>query len=277
MTIKKPDRLALVTGGGGELGRAFCLHLAVRGWHVVIVDCDTARSHETLSFIENEGGTGQVEILDISDQTAWHQLREKLQQNWEKLDLFVNNAGICASGQIGEMHLNTFMDVINTNLLGIVYGCNSMVPWMKAARSGGHIINIASITAMLSFPAMGAYNVSKAGVMAFSETLYSELRPEGIGVTVVLPGFFPSGLLVRGVFAKTTHRQMAERITAESAFTAEDVVRDTMNSIKKQRLYVVVGQRAKWFARFKRLAPTTLLRYLSHRYLQEVSQFEGGK
>ncbi|NJM77738.1 MAG: SDR family NAD(P)-dependent oxidoreductase, partial [Acaryochloridaceae cyanobacterium RU_4_10] len=77
--------------------------------------------------------------------------------------------------QISEYSLENFRHILEVNLLGVVNGCHACLPWLWETAPGGHVINIASIAVALNAPMMAAYNTSKAGVVAFSETLYGEL------------------------------------------------------------------------------------------------------
>src|SRR5690606_11730707 len=151
-------------------------------------DVDQQGAEETLRKLQDRGGTGQVEILDVRNVAAWQDAVTKLRSQWPRLDLLVNNAGVCGAGRIGEYPLKEFHKILEVNLLGVVNGCHACVPWLLESAPGGHIVNISSIAAALNAPTMAAYNTSKAGVIAFSETLYGELLHVGIGVTVVLPG-----------------------------------------------------------------------------------------
>ncbi len=265
MALANRQRLALVTGGASGLGREFCQQLAAIGWHVIVADVDLTGAEETLSMLEQAGGRGKIERLDVRDSLAWQELTAKLRDKWPRLDLLVNNAGICAAGRIGEAALEDFQRVIDVNLSGVVNGCHAMVPWMRETAPGGAIVNIASVAALLSAPAMAAYSVSKAGVVAFSETLYNELRQSGIGVTVVLPGFFRSRLLERGMFDDELFRRVAQDYTASSVISAADVVRETLRAVEKKKLYVALGRRVRlaWWA--KRLVPTWFLRFVARR------------
>ena len=248
-------RFALVTGGASGLGREFSLQLAFQGWHVAVADIDLAGAQETLFSIEQVGGTGQIESLDVCDLAAWNYLAEKLRATWPRLDLLVNNAGICAAGKIGDSSLTELRRVCEVNLFGVINGCHTIVPWMRETAPGGTIVNIASVADLLNAPAMAAYNVAKAGVVSYSETLFKELHGSGIGVTVALPGFFQSELLNRGNFADELYRRIAQKYTTNSSTNAAEVARRTLHAVEKGKFFVPLGWRVRWIWRIKRLAP----------------------
>lgn len=272
MADTKSSRFAIITGGGNGLGREFCWHLARNGWQVVIADIDTHGANVTRDMILKAGGQAQVEFLDVTNYAHWQQLTDKLRGQWHRLDLLVNNAGICGAGKMGEYPLADFLRILDVNLFGVVNGCQATIPWMKETAPGGHIVNVGSIAPTLNAPTMAAYNSAKAGVISLSETLHGELRPAGIGVTVVMPGFFQSQLLSGGSFVDDRLRNLAERLSMSSGFTATDVVEHTMRGIARNKLYVILGRKARLAWRLKRLAPVSFHRYVAWSFLRSTNR-----
>jgi NAD(P)-dependent dehydrogenase (short-subunit alcohol dehydrogenase family) len=262
MADSSTTRYALVSGGAGGIGRAIALRLARDGWRVAVADLDTDGAEETLAQITSAGGAGRVEMLDVRDADAWRALRERLESQWPRLHLLVNGAGVCAGGEVGDYPLDDWRWVIDINLHGVFHGCHAMLPWLKANSRGAHIINIASIAAFLGAPAMSAYNVSKAGVVALSETLRAELVPQGIGVTVVCPGFVRTPLLDRGRFSNQMVLDLARDHMRRAQITPDDVAEATVRAVGTRQLYVVLGRRARFLWRLKRFFPAALRRLL---------------
>lgn len=255
-------RYAIVTGAGSGLGRAFCLQLACDGWHVCVTDIDLAAAEKTLATLVAASGSGKAMQLDVTDAVCWQKLLQTLRREWPRLDLLINNAGVCAAGEIGEAPLEDFQTVLDVNFHGVLNGCQTMVPWLKETSPGGHVVNVASIFGLVAPPTMGAYNVSKAAVVALSETLYGELLPHDIGVTVVAPGFFASQLLDRGRFETDEQRQSARRYMKDASISAEEVVDQTVAAIKRKKLYVVLGRKARWIWRLKRWLPASFAKLM---------------
>lgn len=262
-------RYALVTGGGNGLGREFCLQLGSLGWQVGVSDLDLDRANSTVNLIAKSGGRAQAELLDVASPAAWTALATKLRGEWPRLDLLVNNAGICAAGRIGDGSLSDFEKILDVNLMGVVNGCHTMVPWLKETAPGGAIVNVASIAVAISAPAMAAYTCSKAAVVAYSETLYAELIDAGIGVTVVLPGFFTSDLLRQGQFSDEIYRRMAEGYAETASFSSREVAKKTLSAVRRRKLYVVIGRRARLVWHAKRLAPQWLQQFVAWKFNRE--------
>lgn len=256
-------RAAVVVGGANGLGRAFCRLLADDGWHVVVADIDETAAAETLQVVAAAGGRIEFERLDTTDLKQWQALHDRLRIKFSALDLLVNSAGVTATGEVGEQAAETWRWLIEINLLGVVWGCHTFVPWLKDNRRGANLINVASFAAMYSSPNLAAYNLAKAGVVSLSETLFGELRPHGVGVTVVCPGFFPSGLNPRGRFQTELDRRMTMDNIARSRLTPDEIARDALAKMRRGRLYAVRPRSCRLLWLFKRCLPTTWLRYVA--------------
>ena len=143
-------RSAIVTGSASGLGRAIAVRLAQEGYRIALADVNDDANRETLELVEDRGGQGRVEHLDVSDPEGWHELIARLRNDWPQLDLLVNNAGVTTSGEVGEHSLDNWHWIMRINLFGAIYGCHHCVPWMKENPRGAHIVNIASVAAVMS-------------------------------------------------------------------------------------------------------------------------------
>jgi NAD(P)-dependent dehydrogenase (short-subunit alcohol dehydrogenase family) len=259
-------KYAIVTGAGSGLGRAIARRLGRRGWHLALADVNLAGVEETARLVAAEGGTSQPERLDVSDPQEWQELRDRLQARWERLDLLVNNAGVGGSGECGAYSLDDWRWLLGVNLYGGVYGCHTMVDWLKANPHGAHIINTCSFAAFGSAPAMAAYNVSKAGMLSLSETLYAELRPHGVGVTALCPIFFQTNLLENARLESDAQREIAAGYMRSARFGADDVAAAALAAMDRKRLYVVMGRKARVYWLLKRYFPRVFLWIVSRAY-----------
>jgi NAD(P)-dependent dehydrogenase (short-subunit alcohol dehydrogenase family) len=259
-------RTAIVTGAASGLGRALSIRLARDGWKIALADINAGGAHETQRFVEEVGGEAFFEPLDITQPDQWLSLRERLVARWQHLDLLVNNAGVGGSGEVGKYSLEAWRRMIEINLFGGVYGCHTMIDWLKANPRGAQLINTASFAAMASAPSMAAYNVAKAGMLALSETLYAELRPHCVGVTVICPLFFRTNLLANWPCTTDAERRATEFYTEHAGFTADDVADAAIRAMHRGQLYVVVGRKARWYWRMKRLMPQTFLNLIARKY-----------
>jgi NAD(P)-dependent dehydrogenase (short-subunit alcohol dehydrogenase family) len=268
----KSIRCAIVTGAGGGIGRAICLRLACDGWQIAATDVDLDAARETARLVDEAGGIGLAELLDVRDRAAWNQLRERLAADWPGLDLLVNNAGVTAAGRFERTPAETWNWVQAVNLDGPIHGCRAMLPWLRetAREAGGsrktYVMNVSSAAGVLAGPRQSAYNVAKAALVALSETLHHELRPHGVGVTAVCPWYLPTGLIARGKFDLGTERGYVARITRRSKLTVDDVAREALRATFRGRTVCVVGRPAKALFLLKRLAPELYARIVGRMY-----------
>jgi len=258
-------RSGIVTGAASGLGRALAVRLARDGWRLALTDLDETALAETLKLVQAAGGQGHCEPLDVREADAWRGLRDRLQAQWPRLDLLVNNAGVCGAGHIGEYPLDDWQWILDTNLRGPIYGCHTIVPWLTQHPGPAYILNVASVAGLLAPPTMGAYNVAKAGVVALSETLYGELYGRGLGVTVACPGFFRSNLIPCGRFSNDPVRSRAEQFHDSARLSADWVADRAIRAMYRRRLYVVDGCRARLLWRLKRFMPGAFHRMMSRR------------
>jgi NAD(P)-dependent dehydrogenase (short-subunit alcohol dehydrogenase family) len=242
----------VVTGAGSGLGRAFCTLLAKQGARILASDVNLAAAEETARL------TGANAIAcDVSRVEDVTRVADEAERLWGGVDLVVNNAGVAVAGRMGEVSLEDWHWVFNINLWGVIHGCHVFVPRLRAQKSG-RIINVASAAGLLSPPQMAPYNVTKAAVVALSETLHGELRDEGIGVTVVCPTYFPTNIHKneRGV-TDPRLRAMLTRLIEAGKLTAEDVAKAALDGAAAGELYVTPQPDGRFMWQVKRMMPTS--------------------
>lgn len=245
---------AVVTGGGSGLGRALCLALARRGAKIVVADRDRGGADETERQVRATGATAHTYICDVSKSQEVEQLAMFSDQWLGGIDLLVNNAGVSVTGTVGDVSLRDWEWIVGVNLWGAIHGCQAFIPRLR--RQGkGHIVNVASVGGLLCFPTMGPYNVTKAGIVALSETMAAELKSSNVGVTVVCPNAFSTKLATnsRGLDADQT--AMVTRRMEESKVQADDVARAVLAACERNELYVLPMAAGRWMWRLKRLMP----------------------
>jgi short-subunit dehydrogenase len=257
-------RWAIVTGGASGIGRAIALRLARQDWHVALADRDLARAEEVVREIAASGGQGEAHELDVAHSEKWDALVARLRADWPCLDLVVNAAGNLLVGPIVEMSPGEMSKLVEVNLLGTMIGTRACLPWLidsakAGVAPGSGMLNIASIFAQVSPPGFAAYNATKAGVIAWTEALRGEMAPWGLNATVVLPGVTPTRLFARASYPSPVWRQMCDRYLAGAELTADQVAATAIAGMARGQLYVVVGRRAKLYARLKRIAPAWLI------------------
>lgn len=181
-------QLVVVTGAGSGIGRATALRFAKDKAKVICLDLDKATAADTVSLIEQAGGTGHAYRLDVTDTAAYGRTAARIKKAHGVPDVVVNNAGIVTVGGTLTTSYEDWKRVIDVNLTGVVTGCRLFGRQMAERGTGGHLVNIASLAAYTPTAAGGPYSTSKAAVRMLSESLRAELAAEKIGVSVICPG-----------------------------------------------------------------------------------------
>ncbi len=250
---------AVVTGAGSGIGRAFAMEIARRGGRVVCADIDGVAATETAERI---GDHALAHVCDVADPGAVAALADAAEAWFGKpADLVVNNAGIGAGGVVvGELSLDLWHRTIDVNLWGVIHGCHVFAPRMRAAGRGG-IINVGSAASFAAAPRMGAYNVSKAAVLALSETLAAELSGTGVAVTVLCPTFVKTNIVNFDTIDEGAAR-LATTAMRWTGVSSDSVARAALDALDRGQLHVVPQLDAKLIWQAKRLVPATYTRVL---------------
>lgn len=182
-------RVAIVTGAFGGIGRATAGLLARAGATVVCVD-----SNPGITGINDPGCTGVV--VDVTSQSAVQALVEKTFEQYGRLDVMVNNAGIITNATLAELDETELDRTIAVNLKGVLFGCKAAAAVMTRQGSGS-IVNLASEAIYTAVPNILAYSITKAAVAQLTRCVASEVGPSGVRVNAVAPGFIETPMTSR--------------------------------------------------------------------------------
>ena len=182
-------KVAAVTGAGKGLGRAIAMTFAEAGAAVAVQDLQADTADAVAAEIRDAGGKAISVAGDASKQEAIDAFLEQTQQDLGSLDIVVNNAGIYPFTDFLKIPTEEWDQVLDLNLRGTFFGTQKAGRMMKKQRTGGRIINLASVQAFRpTGPGVAAYDVSKAGVVMLTKAAALELGPLGIAVNAVGPG-----------------------------------------------------------------------------------------
>lgn len=263
----KPGAQSVITGAGSGLGRALALSLARRGGRLTITDVNLDGAEETASLVRAAGAAeATVHRCDVTRPEEVAALSDAIRG---PIDLVVNNAGVTSAGRIGELSLEAWRWTIEVDLFGVIHGCHTFVPRLRA-QGHGHVLNVASAAGLVYAPEMAAYCAAKAGVVAISESLAAELIGSGVGVTVLCPTFLKTDLLKTGQFASTDSRRTAEKLMSRGK-DADFVAEAALRSVEAGELHSIPMADGRLFWRLRRLAPRTFVN-LAARFARLVSQ-----
>lgn len=180
-------KVAVVTGGGSGIGRALTLALAREGARVVIADVDESAMDTVAREARDHGVEALAVRTDVTDLAQVQALAEGAWQAFGAVHVLCNNAGVAVWGGLEKATHRDWQWVLGVNLWGVIHGVEAFVPRMIAGGQGGHIVNTASMAGLIASQGLGVYNTSKYAVVGLSETLAKDLKPYGIGVSVLCP------------------------------------------------------------------------------------------
>jgi NADP-dependent 3-hydroxy acid dehydrogenase YdfG len=190
---KNEEKVALVTGASSGIGEATAWALATRGIRVVVTARRSDRLDALVERIGQAGGQAFALVTDVTDEQQVQTMIQRAHEQWGRLDILVNSAGLMLLGPIAGADTEDWRRMISLNLLGLLYATHAALPIMKAQGSG-HIVNISSVAGRIARAGSGVYNATKWGVGALSEALRQECIQDHIRVTVVEPGVVETDL-----------------------------------------------------------------------------------
>lgn len=249
----------VLTGAASGLGRALAYELASRRARIALADIDEAGLAETAQGVESRGGQAKTFRCDVSKLDQVQALRDGATAWLGDVDLLINNAGVAVGGAVGQIPIEDWEWITGINQWGPIYGCHVFLPAMKR-RGHGQVLNVASIAAFACAGEMGPYNVTKAAVVALTETLAGELHGTGVGASVLCPFFFSTNIAKNARSASASVRpDSIERLMKRTPVQASDVARLALEACDRDQLYVFPHREAKGIAALKRFLPETFL------------------
>lgn len=220
MTVDLSGQTAIVTGASQGLGRAIAIELGAAGARVACIARNAEKLADTVKAITDAGGQAEAMPCDVSDGASIQTVVDKVTDDWGKLDILINNAGITRDTLLPAMSDEQWDDVINVNLRGTFLFTRAASQKMMRARYG-RIINISSVSGLIGNPGQTNYSASKAGVIGMTRSLAKEIGKRKVTVNAVAPGFIESEMTEK--LGDTIMGEVKKRIPANRIGVPEDV------------------------------------------------------
>ena len=183
-------KTVVISGGAEGIGFGIARVLGQQGMNIVLGDIDAQQLQQAEQTLVAEGVDVLAVTMDVTDIGQWQSLAEQALQRFGKIHMLVNNAGVSGTpGEVDVMNPKGWQWVLDVNLMGVMYGTQTMIPLMKQHGEGGWLVNVASMAGMGGIPFGGPYTATKMAVVGMSESWSEELQPHNIQVSVLCPGF----------------------------------------------------------------------------------------
>lgn len=215
------NKTALITGATRGIGKQIALTLAQNGYDIAInYRTENEALKETKKEIEQKGVKCLTVQGDVSNFEDCERFVKEIIEEYGKIDVLVNNAGITKDTLLMRMKKEDFEDVIDTNLVGTFNVTKNVITHMLKARSG-RIINISSVVGVAGNAGQTNYSASKAGIIGFTKSLAKEVASRGILVNAVAPGFIETDMT--DVLKEDIKEEIAKSIPLKRIGTTQDV------------------------------------------------------
>jgi len=244
------NKNCFLTGAASGIGHAFAIALAQEGMNLFISDINMENLEKVKKEIEEIGAKVITRKCDVSKFEDFENAAEEFYSKLGDIDLLINNAGIAIGGQIEELELEDWKDVLDVNLWSIIHSIKVFLPRMLEKKSG-HIVNVASGAGVFGTAEPLPYIASKFAVVGISEALYGQLYNRGIIVSVIVPSYIKTNIFLTSKMKypkKLVEDYGVEKIEeiynailkdmAKKAVNPKRAVRKYIAQIKENRLYV---------------------------------------
>jgi 3-oxoacyl-[acyl-carrier protein] reductase len=229
------DKVAVITGAGAGIGKAIAVAFAREGCDIAVCDVMEETAQQTVLEIEALGRKAAAYIVDVTDSDAVKETMDKIIDNFNQINILVNNAGITRDGLLVRMSDSDWQMVLNVNLNGTFIFSRAASRYMMKQRSGS-IVSIASIIGLIGNAGQANYSASKAGVIGLTKSLAKELASRGVRANAIAPGFIKTAMTDK--LNESQVETMLSNIPMKSLGTPEDVARAALFLASDQSAYI---------------------------------------
>lgn len=263
------NKCVVVTGAASGIGEALCGRFAREGAAIGLLDLDGDAAQTTAQALSNSGTETLAQRCDVADAEACHKVIAQIEQRFGGIDVLINNAGITQRSAFSETDMAVYRRVMDVNFFGSVHCTKAALNTLTQRR--GMIIAIESLAGVTPLLGRTGYSASKHAMHGFFTSLRAELRPVGVQVLIVCPGFVETNLQKRalGGDGKVTDHPQS---TIGKPATVDDVADAIFEATCKRKPFLVLtpmGKLAYWISRF---APGVYERLMARKFRSELER-----
>lgn len=253
-------KVAVITGAAEGIGKAIAVAAAAEGMRLVLADISDTLLNSTVQELRANGTEVIGVVTDVAKESDIQTLADQAYAQFGHVHLLVNNAGVAFAKSAWETTAKDWEWIMGINLYGITHALRIFIPRMLASDEVAHIVNTASVAGLIAEPALAAYNVSKFGVVALSESLHHDLslRKSKIGVSVLCPSWVKTRIIDAERNRKTEDRIQADQLeklsqktgaainkAVEAGISPQQVASDVIAAVKANTFYILTHPETK--------------------------------
>lgn len=255
------QKVAIVTGGAGGLGRALCAALGARRAVVVVADLDEAAAERVALEARERRERAEARRVDVARADELDALVDAVVARHGRLDYLFNVAGVAVIGEIRDVPSVHWRAVLDVSLMGVVNGTTSAYRVMRA-QGHGRIVNVASLAGLIPFPTAAPYAAAKHAVVGLTLSLRAEAAALGVDVHLVCPGFLETGLYDAATVVRARREDLLNWLPFRR-LTPDRAAAITLDGIARNRSVIVFPLHARLLWTLGRLHPRLLDPFLA--------------
>lgn len=271
--MKWNGKTVIITGSSKGIGRCLSLRLGKEGVNLIINGTDPAALERTFAELKNQGVNVRAFLGDVSDPETCEKLVAFAIDQYGKIDVLVNNAGISAKGFFEEYHEPVIRRLIAVNLMGPIFLTKAALPHLKGQK--GKVLFVSSLAGLRGMPNQSLYSISKMALTSFAESLRAELYDQGVHIGIAYVGMTQNDKDKKVLDASGRWRGLKER-NQFFASSQEKVVEELVRTLEKNRFKSYIGIRGAFYFFVSRYFPW-LLDYFFRKRIDYIRNTDADK
>lgn len=262
--MQSTEQVVIVTGAASGIGQELCRLFARRGARIGLVDRDKSKLEAFADELRQAGVPCATAAVDVRQREQVHDAVRQIVGALGPADILIPCAGICRASTVDDLKISELEEIVGINFMGMVYVIEAVLPSMLE-RNSGQIAGISSMAGVRGIPFEPAYSASKAAVGAYLESLRCELRPRGITITTVFPGYVQTPLL------DEINGMMGADMSGGKAFTPNAAAARIMEGLERRSSYIYFPRPLGLSVRLSRLMPPRMYDRVMRRMFSRFS------